>query len=72
MQALNAVGIYLQKGDEHERTQAILRLVEVGIPASDFEICIDFLMKGALKTQINIINELVKVGVVPSEIRSAF
>ena len=58
MQALNAVGIYLQKGDEHERTQAILRLVEVGIPASDFEICI--------------INELVKVGVVPSEIRSAF
>ena len=52
----------------HEKTIAILRLIEIGIPAKHFEACINFLISDTTEKQVNVIELLLNVGVAPEDI----
>ena len=49
----------------------MIRLAELAIPAKDFRTVIDFLLKDAHEKQLNTIEQLINLGVIPGEIISA-
>lgn len=52
---LKKVTTYLNEEKQRERTTAILRLIELGIPAKDLRVCIDFLKQESEEGQVNLI-----------------
>lgn len=68
---LKKVTTYLNEEKQRERTTAILRLIELGIPAKDLRVCIDFLKQESEEGQVNLIEQLINVGVVPEQIKHA-